>query len=222
MEQQTGIQPEHSAVGVTEIPPSVAPSVTVPPLENADSGGELHRSWLSIGLVAAASVLRLVSPIPNCTPVGALGLFGGGGLRLWQALALPLLVMVLTDAVKTVTLAPLGLRAINWATPWIYGSFLVYVFLGQWLCRNRGVLGIGLASLLGSLQFFLISNFGFWITNEEVFFPYTWRGLLGCYTAALPFFGGTLGGDLAYSAVLFGGYALASRLATAPKARLLS
>jgi hypothetical protein len=222
MELQTGTQPETRVVGVAEIPPSLAASAPVPPREDADSGGELNRSWLSIGLVAAASVLRLVSPIPNCTPVGGLALFGGGRLRLWQAFALPLLVMILTDAVKTITLAPLGLRAINWATPWIYASFLLYVFLGRWLCRNRGVMGIGLASLLGSLQFFLITNFGFWVTNEEVFFPYTWQGLIQCYTVALAFFGGTLGGDLLYSGVLFGGYALATRLATAPKARLLS
>jgi hypothetical protein len=79
-----------------------------------------------------------------------------------------------------------------------------------------------LAALLGSIQFFVITNFGFWVINDEVFYPHTWQGLVKCFTMALPFFGGTLAGDLFYSLVLFGGYALATRFLATPKARLAS
>jgi hypothetical protein len=222
MQKQTGIQTQESVVGVTEIPPSVTPEVSVPPRNETETPDRKNTTWLSLGLVVATGVVRLLTRIPNFTPVGALGLFGGGRLKAWQAYSLPLLVMLATDILKVFPLSWRGLSAVNWLTPWVYASFLIYVLLGRWLCRNRSFLWIGLASLLGSVQFFLITNFGFWVTNQEKFFPYTLQGLLACYIGALPFFGLTLAGDLVYSGVLFGGYALAAPRAYAPKARLAS
>jgi len=174
-------------------------------------------AWLAIGLTLSAGMLRLLAPIPNLAPVGALGLYAGGRLRSWQAFALPLLVMAATDAVR----AGLGLQAFGSWTPFVYGSFLLYVVLGRWLCRRDSVLGIGSASLLGSIQFFAITNLGVWLTGQ-VEYPYTLQGLLECYTKALPFFGGTVLGDLFYTTVLFGVHILAARLVLAPKARLAS
>jgi hypothetical protein len=39
----------------------------------------------------------------------------------------------------------------------------------------------------------------------------SWAGLLSCYTAGLPFFWNTLAGDLFFTAVLFGGFAVVNR-----------
>jgi hypothetical protein len=65
--------------------------------------------------------------------------------------------------------------------------------------------------LLGSTQFFLITNFFVWL-GHDVVYAHTFAGLIACYTEALPFFGWTLGGDLFYTAVLTIGYlALAKR-----------
>src|SRR5262249_60160024 len=53
-------------------------------------------------LGAVASCLIRVSPglhPPNVTPVGALGLYGGARLPLWQALAPPIGGMVVTDVI---------------------------------------------------------------------------------------------------------------------------
>ena len=41
-------------------------------------------------------------------------------------------------------------------------------------------------------------------------YPHTLAGLEACYIAALPFFGYTLLGNLAFSAAFFGGEALAA------------
>lgn len=222
MQKSTGIQPQSSAVGVTENPPSEPLELTVPPRNEAETPDKKNTTWLSLGLVLATSVVRLLTRIPNFTPVGALGLFGGGRLPAWQAFSLPLIVMLVTDTLKVFPLSWRGLAAIDWVTPWVYASFLVYVLLGRWLCRNRSFLWIGLAALLGSMQFFLITNFAFWVANQEKFFPHTLPGLLACYIGALPFFGLTLAGDLVYTGILFGGYALATRHALAPKTRLSS
>ena len=42
-------------------------------------------------------------------------------------------------------------------------------------------------------------------------YPPTATGLAACYVAAIPFFQNTLAGDLAFSALLFGGFALLER-----------
>jgi hypothetical protein len=43
-------------------------------------------------------------------------------------------------------------------------------------------------------------------------YPLTAGGLVACYVAAIPFFQNTLAGDLFYSGLLFGGFALAEYL----------
>ena len=43
------------------------------------------------------------------------------------------------------------------------------------------------------------------------FYPLTLAGLGACYVAAIPFFQNTVAGDLFYSALLFGGFALLER-----------
>jgi len=73
------------------------------------------------------------------------------------------------------------------------------------LVRNtRSPARIAAVSLIASLQFFLITNFGMWYSYN--FYPHTPAGLIECYVAGLPFLGFTVGGDLGFAAVLFGAY----------------
>jgi hypothetical protein len=89
----------------------------------------------------------------------------------------------------------------------IYASLMVYVFLGRTLLRaTSSPVRIALVSVLGSTQFFLITNFFIWL-GSEVEYPHTVAGLLTCYTAALPFFQRTVVGDLFYAAILFTAHA---------------
>jgi len=91
--------------------------------------------------------------------------------------------------------------------PIVYVTFAAIVCLG-FLQRERkigfGTLGV---TLLGSVLFFVTTNFGVWAF--DAMYPRTAAGLVECYTAAIPFFGNTALGDLFYTAVLFGGLALA-------------
>jgi hypothetical protein len=43
------------------------------------------------------------------------------------------------------------------------------------------------------------------------FYPLTAAGLAACFVAAVPFFQNSLAGDLVFSALLFGGWAIAER-----------
>jgi hypothetical protein len=90
-----------------------------------------------------------------------------------------------------------------------YLSFALIAWLGQWLSQNRSVPRIAGAALASSLLFFLTSNFGVWLFGS--LYPFTLDGLVACYVAAIPFFWNTLGGDLIYTGLLFGGFTLLER-----------
>jgi hypothetical protein len=66
-----------------------------------------------------------------------------------------------------------------------------------------------MASVAGSVSFFVITNFGMWLFSG--FYPATLSGLAACYVAAIPFFQNSVAGDLFYAAALFGGFALLER-----------
>jgi len=155
---------------------------------------------LAMSLTVLGAILRLLPHPPNFAPVGGMSLYAGARLRTWQAFALPLLLMAVTD--------PL-LGGYSAATPFIYSSFMISVWIGRRLTATESPLRIGAACLACSVQFFVLTNFGTWLLGT--WYAHTWAGLAACYTAAIPFFGRTLAGDLFYSAVLFGLHAWLSR-----------
>jgi hypothetical protein len=168
-----------------------------------------------------AGLWRLVPHWPNFTPVGGLALFAGARLRLWQAFALPLAVMAASDLLLW---AAFGKAAFD---PWVYASFALNVLLGRWLLRKGRAWRIPVVSLIASLQFFVLSNFGTWAGGT--IYPRTLAGLGACFAAALPFAGdwrtdgtpfffGTVAGDLACSALFFGLYAVIVAVAGRQKA----
>ncbi|MDX1666478.1 MAG: DUF6580 family putative transport protein, partial [Saprospiraceae bacterium] len=65
------------------------------------------------------------------------------------------------------------------------------------------------SSLLASVVFFLITNFGVWAGSP--LYPPTAEGLAACYIAGIPFFWNTLLGDLFFTGALFGAFELLSR-----------
>jgi Family of unknown function (DUF6580) len=153
-----------------------------------------------LGIVLAAAALRLLPHWPNFTPIAALALFGGAHFADRRAaFAVPLAAMVLSDLV-------LGLHA---TLPFVYGAFLAVVGLGLLLRTGRTVLRVGGAALAASLGFFVVTNLGAWAVGG--LYPLSAAGLAAAFTAALPFYAPTLAGDLFYTAVLFGGFALAQR-----------
>ena len=56
--------------------------------------------------------------------------------------------------------------------------------------------------LTTSLLFFIITNFGVWISGTM--YTLDLNGLISCYVMALPFYKGTLLGFVCYSTFLFG------------------
>jgi len=95
------------------------------------------------------------------------------------------------------------------ATPLVYLSFMVSVWIGTRLRDTENPLAIGGAAIVGSVQFFLITNSA-WLAASNLY-PHTLQGMLQCYAAGIPFFWRTLASDVVYSGVLFGLHAWLSR-----------
>jgi hypothetical protein len=156
---------------------------------------------LALGLMAIGAAARLLPHPPNFAPVESVSLFGGARLRGWRAWVLPLALMAVTD--------PL-VGGYSFATPFVYASFLLSVWLGTKLRASESPVRIGSAALASSLLFFVITNFGVWL-GASATYARSLSGLAACYTAAIPFYGRTLAADLLYSAALFGLHAALSR-----------
>lgn len=171
--------------------------------------------WMKMGIAAAlialAAALRVVAHPWNFTPIGAMALFAGATFqRRWMKFAFPLTALFVGDVF-------VGLYKLMIV---IYASFLISVAIGMWIGAERKISQLAGGTLLGALQFFLITNFAIWATFTT--YPKSGIGLLACYAAGLPLFWNTLTGDVVYVCLLFGGYALAERffLSQRPAAEL--
>jgi len=141
-----------------------------------------------IGFVLLAVWFRLIPHPPNVAPITALALFSGASFRnKWFSIMFPLIAMVLSDIV-------LGFSTISL---WVYSAFIL-ITIFAWLVKELRWTSI----LISSLIFFIVSNFGVWVLS----YPHTIEGLITCYTMAIPFFGYSILGDMAWSLILFGLY----------------
>lgn len=158
-------------------------------------------------IILAAAATRLFPHPPNMTSLSAVALFGGAYFadkRL--AFLVPLGALFLSDLV-------LGFYA---HVEVVYLAFLLVVCIGLLLQKHRSVLTIAGASIASSLVFFLVTNFvGFHIDGG--LYPMTFNGMMESYIAGLPFLRNTMIGDLLYTALLFGGFALLETRFTALK-----
>lgn len=157
-------------------------------------------------LIFVAALTRVIPHPPNFSPIEAVALFGGAyfAKRHW-ALLVPLLAMFASDLV-------LGLvkGGIYWSYFASAGYLLVYACIAMSTVLGfglRGKVGAGSVlaySLAGSLLFFVVTNFGAWLSDP--FYPKTAAGLVAAYVAGVPFFQWTVLGTLFYAALLFGGF----------------
>ncbi len=162
------------------------------------------RLMVLTGIVVAAAMARLMPHPPNMTPIAAMALFGGAFLpnrRL--AYALPLAAMLLSDIVLCMTLYGKAMLA---SQPIVYACLLGTVAMGKLIRDRRSVLNVGAVTLASSFLFYVLTNLAVWASGS--LYPRTLAGLMVCYTAAIPFFRNSLIGDMAFTATLFGGFAL--------------
>lgn len=165
---------------------------------------KLNLKLVPILMIIFAIMARLLPHPANFAPITAMALFGGVYLPKKYAFLLPFGALIISDYF----LGFYGLEMV-----WVYGSFFISGLIGLYIRKRKrkNILTIVSGTLLASLLFFLITNFGVWAL------PYSWYskdlgGLIQSYIAGIPFFRGTILGDLFYTGVFFGGYELALNL----------
>lgn len=181
-------------------------------------------------IVIAVVFLRLMPHLPNFTPIGALGIFGGAYLGKRKSILCLLAAMLISDYLIlyinphlpnpfnfTHLYSPLAL--FHSTTIYVYAGLMINVFIGWGVGKNRSAKNIIAASMAASIQFFLITNFGVWASG---YYPHNLSGLTESYIMGLPFFRYTLLGDLFYSGLLFGSYTLVTNFKVQTHKFLLS
>ena len=161
--------------------------------------------------IFAAAALRLVPHPPNFSPIAAMALFSGAYVaRKPLAFVAPFGALIISD---------IALGGFYPGMNFVYLSFALTVLIGWAVARRKTPLTIVAAAVSSSVLFFILTNFGMWLFSG--IYPLTQAGLVACYVAAVPFFQNTLAGDLFYTALMFGGFALAERLFPAIRQRPL-
>ncbi|HRE56767.1 MAG TPA: hypothetical protein PLW09_03015 [Candidatus Kapabacteria bacterium] len=180
-------------------------------------------NYIAIVLMAIVAIAsRLLPHPPNMTAVMAVALFAGARITNTKlAMALPLLIMILSDIF-------LGFHSSQLV---VYVCILAVSVLGLSLRNSTSFTKPLAMSFIGSLFFFLVTNFAVWLGGAM--YPMTLEGLFLCYAAALPFyttdsfqfvnssqlvfgsfFANGVIGDLFFTGVLFGLYELSKKFST--------
>ncbi|MCP4410046.1 MAG: hypothetical protein GY807_20345 [Gammaproteobacteria bacterium] len=146
-------------------------------------------------MIVVLALFRLFPHPPNITPIAAMALFGGAYFtnRL-AAFLLPLAALFLSDI----------LLGFHGSMSFVYAAFVITVMIGWWLREHPTVGYVFSAALVSSVLFFVITNFGAWLTLE--LYPKTAEGLWSAYLAGIPFFRNTIVGNLGYTLLVFGGF----------------
>ncbi len=146
-----------------------------------------NQSWSVVAILIFVGFLsRMIPHPPNFTAIGAVAFAAGvflekGPLNYF----LPLMALVLSDLV-------LGFHQTQW---FVYFGFVIGVALGQRFSEDKmPVKVMGLS--LGTFVFFLVSNFGVWLTSQ--YYLKSFSGLVSAYVAGLPFLPQQFVGDVIY------------------------
>lgn len=173
------------------------------------------RTSILVTMIILAALSRLLPHPFNFTAVTAMGLFGAAYFRNEKhfAFIVPLFAMLLSD-ICLEFITGYGFHSGTWL---VYSTFALVIAFGFLVLKKVSLLNVVLASLGGSLIFFLITNFALFYPASPVNNPalgqYThdFSGILASYTAGLPFFKNAIVGDLFYSGLLFGSFELAKK-----------
>lgn len=163
----------------------------------------IRQLTLFSALIAFGVLGRWLQPDWNFTPVAAIA---GFAAYYFGSTAIAMLAATAVLAISNILLPQYQNPAMMLA---VFAAYSVPVLLGRWLDAKFSWPRLGALCLVPAVAFFLTTNFAHWALVKQ--YAMTWDGLAACYTAGLPFFRGTLAGDVFYTVGLFGAYALATR-----------
>ena len=142
--------------------------------------------YICVGIFFSLALSRFIPHPPNFTSLLALSFYVPAILGI-RYLPFLLISFAITDFI-------IGYHT---GTHWTWGSVLVIGFISQYFVKNISYRLSG--ALLGALIFFLITNFGVWVSGM---YGYTFSGLVSCYVLAIPFFSYSLISTFIFSSLI--------------------
>lgn len=140
--------------------------------------------FIGVFLVLAAS--RFIPHPPNFTSLIALSFYIPALFGV-PFVSLVIVAFVITDLV-------IGMHSIVFFT---WGSIVIIGIISKYFIKKTTTRISGV--MLSVCIFFIISNFGVWVLGS---YEYSFKGLLECYIAAIPFFGNTIISTLIFSTLI--------------------
>ena len=149
-------------------------------------------------LILLAVVTRIIPHLWNFTAVGAIFLFSTFYFKNRSVrFLIPIAIMLCSD------LCLYWLNSTPFAGPGIYLCLMLYIPVSFILIKKVKIINIALAGISGATLFFITSNFLVWIQGGGY-----GLGFIETYAVAIPFYKNAILGNIVWSAVLFGLYAL--------------
>jgi hypothetical protein len=162
---------------------------------------------LAVTLAIAVACTRLIPEeyrLLNFAAAGAVALFAAARLGVGAAVLIAGGGMLLSDLLLW--------KASNYnpdylPMPSVYLGLVGYLLVGRLVVgRIKNPLVAGAASLpaaaVGGVWFFVVTNFASWLA-QALPYGYSLAGLMDCFQQGLPFYRGTLFGDLTFTGLLF-------------------
>lgn len=156
-------------------------------------------------LAAISRFLPIATPsMANFSPVGTMALFGGAYFAKKQwAFIVPMMALWLSNLILNNVFYTKYYPTFSFGFELaVFVSFALVVVIGIVLLKRVNIVNLLTANILGTIGFFLISNFFVWAGGTM--YPQTMEGLGMCFTMGLPFLKNTLLSNLLFSAVMFG------------------
>jgi len=146
----------------------------------------LRKEIFPIGLILILVFARLIPHPPNFSPIIAVAMMSGFFFRnIYLSLGVLLVSMLLSDAFIGFYNNML----------FVYLSLFLIAFVFYKITEKINFKNLFIYGFVGSLIFFIVSNFGLWVVGSpgvnNIPYDRNLSGLIECYVLAIPFFGNT-------------------------------
>jgi hypothetical protein len=148
-------------------------------------------------IIFVGIVSRLIPHPPNMTPLISLAIMTHLRLNRWYAVGAMLIILLVSDSLLSLIFQYPALSHWSYFT---YSGFLFTSFLFSYQKNTRFHYLLG-SALVGTLIFWIWTNFGVWLTSG--LYDKTATGLGICYFMALPFLRNAIIGSIIWMFVYY-------------------
>ena len=146
----------------------------------------LKREIFPIALILILALARLIPHPPNFTPIIAVAIMSG---YFFKNINLSFLTLVVAMLIGDLFIGFYENMI------FVYASLLLITFVFYKISNKINFKSLFIYGFVGSLIFFIISNFGVWALGSpgvyDIAYERNLNGLVECYILAIPFFGNT-------------------------------